>query len=254
MRVYQVTTKQDAGRAYPCATESPPPFWSDGLPLSRQWFADNLGQCVEGLHLEDDAGNVIGHIYWAPSEQALVPYDIEPRVAFLYCEWVQQAHRGRGYMRQLFETFINMLQAEGYKGVLVDGTEFEGYMHHSHFAKRGFRVLREAGAFKLMYLPLTQETVRVEPVEVKIVPQKKTPVEVLIIGSLFCPVGASAVLAVRKIARELGDQVVLQEVPASREALARYGRADGIFINGKEKFMGPVTEDQVRQAILEELK
>jgi hypothetical protein len=29
--------------------------------------------------------------------------------------------------------------------------------------------------------------------------------------------------------------------------------ADGIFINGKAKFFGPVTENQVRQAIEEEL-
>jgi hypothetical protein len=79
--------REDAARAYPCATESPRPFWADGLPLSCAWLADNLEKHVEGFHLEED-GRVIGHIYWAPSEQALVPYHVEEGVVWLYCEWV----------------------------------------------------------------------------------------------------------------------------------------------------------------------
>jgi hypothetical protein len=80
------------------------------------------------------------------------------------------------------------------------------------------------------------------------------PVEVLVIGSLFCPVGATAVLYLRKVAAEFGDRVALKEVPAEPEALSRYGVADGIFINGEPKFFGPVTEAQVRAVIVEELR
>ncbi len=53
---------QDVQQAYPCATESPTPFWADVLSLSRAWFAENLGRPVEGFHLEDESGNVIGLI------------------------------------------------------------------------------------------------------------------------------------------------------------------------------------------------
>jgi len=42
-------------------------------------------------------------------------------------------------MRALFSAFVEHLKGEGYKGVLVGATDYEGYMHHSHFAKRGFR-------------------------------------------------------------------------------------------------------------------
>ncbi len=249
MRVYRLTDKEEAAQAYPCATESPPPFWAEGLPLSRAWFADSLGRYVEGFHLEDDAGQVIGHIYWAPSERALVPYRIEDRVAVIYCEWVQRPHQGRGGMRMLFDAFVEYLRSEGYKGILVDGTEIEGYMHHRHFAKRGFRVIREEGPGKLMYLPLGQETVRVEPLTPRIAREGAAPAEVLIIGSHFCPVGASAVLALRRVAGELGGKVALKEVPASMETLARYGVADGIFVNGEPRFFGPVTEEQVRRVL-----
>ncbi len=253
MNVYRVRDRQKAEKAYPCATESPSPFWADGLPLSRAWFADNLGEYVEGFHLEDEAGQVIGHIYWAPSERALVPYRIEHHVAFIYCEWVQRQHQGRGGMRILFDTFVDFLRSEGYKGILVDGTDFEGYMHHSHFAKRGFRVIRESDGGKLMYLPLSQKTVSVEPLSARVTRERRAPVEVLVIGSRFCPVGASAVLAVRRVAQELGDQVAVKEVPATVQTLAQYGVADGIFVNGQPRFFGPVTEEQVRKVIQEEL-
>jgi predicted N-acetyltransferase YhbS len=253
MRVYRVTSREEAQEAYPCATESPTPFWADGLPLSRAWFGENLGRHVEGLHLKDKTGQVIGHIYWAPSERALVPYRIEEGVAFLYCEWVQHQHQGRGCMQALFQAWVDFLHAERYKGILVDGTTFEGYMHFRHFAKRGFQTIREADGGRLMYLPLAQEKVSVEPLSPRIPREGVAPVEVVVIGSHFCPVGASAVLAIRRAAERLGPQVAVTEVPAGTETLAHYGVADGIFVNGRAMFFGPVTEEQVYAALKEEL-
>jgi hypothetical protein len=253
MQIRRVQTTGDAWRAYPCATESPVPFWADGLSLSRAWFAENLGRHIEGFHLEDDNGNVIGHIYWAPSTQALVPYEIEDGVAYIYCDWVQYPHQGKGGMRLLFQGLVEFLRSQDYKGVLVDGTEYEGYMHYRHFLKRGFQVIGESDRGKLLYYPLSQPSVMVRPIAARIPREAGAEVDVLIIGSRFCPVGASAVLGIRKVAREFGERVRVREVPASRDAIARYGVADGIFINGKPKFFGPVREDQVRQAIQEEL-
>lgn len=253
MKVRRVQTSEDIKRAYPCATESPIPFWADGLPLCREWFAENLGRHIEGFHLIDENGEVIGHIYWAPSDQALAPYEIEDRVAYIYCDWVQHHHRGQGGMHLLFQEFVGFLRSQGYKGILVEGTEFEGYMHYQHFLKRGFQVLRESDGSKLLYYPLSQPSVAVKSITAHVVKETEAEVEILVIGSRFCPVGASAVLAVRKVTQELGERVVVREIPASREAIARYGVADGIFINGKPKFFGPVKEGQVRQAIEEEL-
>ncbi|HIQ01797.1 MAG TPA: GNAT family N-acetyltransferase [Anaerolineales bacterium] len=252
MRIFSVKDPQEAARTYPCATESPRPFWADGLELSRSWFAENLGAHVEGVHVEEE-GEVIGHIYWAPSERALVPYRTEPGVAWLYCEWIKRPYRGRGYMRALFSAFVEYLKGEGYKGVLVGATDYQGYLHHSHFAKRGFEVIRESDGGKLMYLPLTRKSVEVEPLAQHIPVEGKAPVELLIVGSHFCPVGAATVLYLRKVVAEFGDRVSMVEVPAGPETLARYGVADGIFVNGEEKLFGPVTEAQVRAVIEEEL-
>lgn len=252
MRIVRLCASEEAAKAYPCTTESPRPFWAEGLELSRKWFAENLGNYVEGFHLEE-GGKVIGHIYWAPSERALVPYKTEPGVAWLYCEWIQHSYRGRGYMRALFSAFLEQLKGEGYKGVLVGTTNYEGYMHHSHFTKRGFQPVqgRNEG---LLFLPLGQASVWVESVEAKVTREGIAPVEVLVIGSFFCPVGAATVLYLRRVASEFGDLVALREVPAGSEALARYGVAEGIFINGKPRFFGPVSEAQVRNVLEDELR
>ncbi len=252
MRVYRLSKREDAANTYPCM-ETPSTLWANGLPLARAWFTDNLGKHVEGFHLEDNSGHIIGHIYWSPSERALISYRIEERVAFLYCEWIQRQYQGRGSLQILFEAFVDFLRAEGYKGILVYGTGMETCMHHRHFAKRGFQVLHEVRDGKLMYLPLSQPTVHVELLPPQVLVTGTAPVEIVIVGSLFCPVAASAVLTIRKVAREFGDQVAVREVPAATEALARYEVADGILVNGKNRFFGPVTEDQVRAAISDEI-
>ncbi|MEW6717627.1 MAG: GNAT family N-acetyltransferase [Chloroflexota bacterium] len=253
MKVQRVQTPENINQSYPCTTESPIPFWADGLPLCRNWFATNLGKHIEGFHLVDENGNVIGHIYWAPSSHVLAPYNVEDGVAYIYCDWVQRQHRGKGGMHLLFQSLVEFLHSQGYKGILVDGTEFEGYMHYQHFLKRGFQVIRESKGSRLLYYPLRQPSIVVKPIKTRITGKVRAEVEVLVVGSYLCPVGASAVLAIRKVAQELGERVVVKEVPASREVIAKYGVADGIFINGKTKFFGPVEESQVRQAIEEEL-
>ena len=253
MRIRRVQSAEDIQKAYPCSTETPIPFWEDGLPACREWLAQNLGTAIEGLHLEEEDGTVIGHTYWGESSHALAPYFIEDGVAYVYCDWVQEHAREQGGAHMLFEELVSLARARKYKGILVDATNLEGYMYYGHYLKRGFQVQQEREGSKLLYYPLRQASVEAKPLAAKIPRHGTKPVEVLVIGACFCPVGASAVLAVRKVAEELGDRVTVREIPANRETITKYGVADGIFINGKAKFFGPVTENQVRQAIEEEL-
>jgi hypothetical protein len=68
----------------------------------------------------------------------------------------------------------------------------------------------------------------------------------------MCPYEVSSEMLLREVAQEFGDQVTLREVPLTSETLREYGVAKGIFINGRQKLTGGETEEQVRQAILEE--
>jgi hypothetical protein len=56
------------------------------------------------------------------------------------------------------------------------------------------------------------------------------------------------------VAREFGDRVVVRQEPLTPETLERYGVAEGIFINGRQKLVGAVSEEAVRLAIVEEFE
>jgi hypothetical protein len=64
---------------------------------------------------------------------------------------------------------------------------------------------------------------------------------------------ASTYAKVRRVAAQFGDKVTLKEYPADHDSLAKYGRADGLFIAGKERIIGPASEEEIRKAIAEEL-
>jgi len=252
MKVKRMKQKGDAQKAYCCMTEAPSP-WPVALCQCRDWVTDNLGTHVEGYHLATRQGEVAGHIYFALSEKALVPYQIEPNVGVLYCEWVQKRYQGQGWGRYLFNNFLDEMKAEGIKGILVEGTDREGSMHFSHYSGRGFNMILELGYLKLLYLPISQEEVAVKPIETRIKPKRESPVEILILNGYMCPYEAATLIAVRLVAPEFGEQVKLEDVWLTPDTLNQYGAAKGIFINGRRKLAGGESEEQIRQAIREEL-
>ena len=244
---------EDTQKAYCCMMEVPTP-WPQALCQCRDWITDNLGRYVEGYHLELESGEVVGHLYYALSEQALFPYEVEAGVAVLYCDWVQTRYQGKGLGKQLFDTFLSHMRQDGVKGVLVEATDIEGQMHFEHYLKRGFKQIYARDHLALLYLPVTLDQVEAHPMTGRIRPHKGAPVEILILNGYMCPYDVSTQVALRQVAGEFGDQVVLIDTWLTPETLQDFGAAKGIFINGRQKLSGAETEEAIRQAILEELK
>lgn len=251
-RVERVRRAEDLEQGFCCMTEVPTP-WPAALRVCRVWASQNLGRHLEGYHALDTAGNVVGQLYYAASEQALVPYEIEPGVAVMYCEWVQRGYQKRGLARRLFSAFEGVLQEQNCKGILLECTDQEAQMHYRHYLVRGFEIIHDAGHRKLLYRPLSQSKIRARPLDVRIQPRSGEPVEILILSGYLCPFETSAQLMIKEIAREFGNRVIVREESLSPETLQRYGVADGIFINGQQKLSGGISEEMIRQAILEEL-
>jgi len=250
--VVPLSEASQAEQACPCMVEVPVP-WPEALWVCRTWIAQNLGTMIEGLHLQNGAENVIGHVYYASSERALVPYRIEDGVAVIYCEWIQRRHQKKGYARLLSEALIRHLDDEGYKGILVIATDDEQHMHHTHFVRRGFRLLRQVGPMRLMYYPLRKESVDVQPLEPRIAPGPRHPTEVIVFTGGLCPYEISTSLSALHVAREFGDRVVVKEVTATIENLHTYGVISGVFINGRRVLPGGAPEEAIRRAIHDEL-
>jgi len=250
MRVKRVNL-DDLEATYCCMSELPPGVsWAEGLPESREWFKRNLGKHVEGYHLLDDS-KVVGHVYYASSENALVPFEVESKVAFVYCTEMLRNYMHKGYGRMMFDYVKNDLKNQGYKGILVDATDFEGYMHQSHFVKQGFKVIKEHGPFKLMYFPLNKESVEAKPLDLNYKPSLDR-VEVTLFKTFLCPIGPYMYRLVKKVAQSFGDKVKIVEMELTLENVRKFGTSDPL-IKGKIKLLGPASEEDVRKAIQEEV-
>jgi N-acetylglutamate synthase-like GNAT family acetyltransferase len=224
--------------------------WAEYLPESRKWFKENLGKHVEGYHMLDD-GKVVGHIYYASSENALVPFETEPKVAFIYCTEMLRDYMRKGHGKTMFDYAKTDLKKNGFKGILVDATDFQEYMHHSHFAKQGFKVIKEHGPFKLMYFPLSKEKVEVKLLELNYKPSKDK-VEVTLFKNFFCPVSVHMYHLIKETAKSFGNNIKIVEIEPMLETVRKYGATDPL-INGKPKLLGPASEKDIRKAIQEEI-
>ena len=172
--IRRLRDSEDAQKAYCCMTEVPTP-WPQSLCQCRDWVTQYLGKHVEGYHLQLATGEVVGHLYYAPSERALFPYEVEPGAGVLYCEWIQQRHQGQGLGKRLFGTFVDDMRQAGTKGVLVECTDVEGQMHFESYLARGFKLAHDAGHRKLLYLPLTRPQISARPLERHIRPRRGSP-------------------------------------------------------------------------------
>ncbi len=250
--VKRLVHDDEALKAYCCMTEVPTP-WPKALCECRDWVAENLGKHVDGYHLQLDDGAVIGHLYFATSEQALFSYQVETGVAVLYCEWVQHRYQKRGFGTQLFETFLSDLKRDNTKGVLVEATDIQGQMHCEHYISRGFEIIHETGHHKLLFLPLSAKKIAFRRRKSLIQPRKGLPVEIHMFRGFLCPYEISTQILVREVAQEFGNQVKIQEIWLTPETIDKYGVPSGVLINGQQKLAGGETERAVRQAIMEEL-
>ncbi len=232
-------------------TEVPPGVsWAESLPESREWFKANLGKHVEGYHLLD-GDRVVGHVYYGTSENALVAYETEPKVACIYCTELLRDYMRKGYGKMMLDYVKDDLKKQGYKGILVDTSDFKEWMHYELFQKQGFKIVKEHPPLKLMYFPLNKKDVKVKIVDINYNPSKEK-VEVALFNAFFCPVSAYMYHLVKKVAKSFGDKVKIVEIEATLDTVRKYGTTDPL-INGKLKMFGPASEEAVKKAIEEEI-
>jgi N-acetylglutamate synthase-like GNAT family acetyltransferase len=220
------------------------------LPEAREWFKTNLGKHVEGYHLLDGE-KVVGLVYYALSENALIPYEVEPNVACIYCTEILADYLHKGYGKMMLDYMKNDLKKQELKGIMVVASDFKEWMHYELFQKQGFKIIKEQAPFELMYYPLTEESISVKSLGLNYIPSREK-VEVTLFKNFFCPVGVHMHYLIKKVAQSFGDKVKIVELEATLETLRKYGTAEPLF-NGKVKLYGPATEEGVKKAIQEEI-
>ncbi|MCW3979940.1 MAG: GNAT family N-acetyltransferase [Candidatus Bathyarchaeota archaeon] len=209
-----------------------------------------MGKHVEGYHLLD-GGKVVGHIYYATSDRALLPYEIESGVACIYCTYLVRDYLHKGYGKMMFDYMKEDLKTRSVKGMMVQSTEFKEWMHYELFLKQGFQIKREQYPYKAMYFPLAKKDTSIKPLTVNYSPSKEK-VEVTLFKSFFCPVGSFMYKRIKKVAQSFGDKVRIVENDGTLENVRRYGSTEPL-INGKIKLYGPASEEDIMKAIEEEI-
>ncbi len=250
--VKRLQERAEAEQAFCCMTEVPTP-WPQALCVCRDWVAQNLHRHVEGYHAHTLDGEVVGHLYFAASERAIYPYEIEPGAAVLYCVWVQRRYQGQGAGRALFNAFMQDLRAEGCKGILAEATNPESQVDWQRFRHGDPQIIYESSRHKLLYIALAQSSIKVTPFEPSVSPRRGAPVEIVVLSGYTCPIEVSTQLALLQVAQEFGPQVVLRQETLTPQTARHYGVTSGVFINGRQKLAGGATAGAIRQAIAEEL-
>lgn len=247
MQVKKVNSN-DLGSTYCCIPAQSP--YAEGLSESKKWFEANLNEHVEGYHLLDRE-KVVGHIYFAMSDKALIPYDIEPGVACIYCTYLLRDYLHKGFGRMMFDYMKKDLKNQAVKGIMVPATEFKEWMHYDLFTKQGFGIIKEHSPYKVMYFPLTRNEISATALSLSYRPSKDK-VEVTLFKSFFCPVSPFMYNRVKKVAQSFGDKVKIVEIEGTLENMRKYGTLEPL-INGKVKLYGPASEEDIMKSIEEEI-
>ncbi|MSP63005.1 MAG: hypothetical protein EXR72_22250, partial [Myxococcales bacterium] len=125
-----------------------------GLQGEAATCRERLGLAVGGKLLYRGE-RLIGHILWAPLEEAGYPVAARGRRWFVFCPWLESGLRGRGLGARLFSALDDAARAAGIDGLLTLATSIEVFLHHRGYEHHGFVEVDRRGDSRLLERRLT---------------------------------------------------------------------------------------------------
>lgn len=187
---------------------------------------------------------LVGHILWAPLEQAGYGLRAEGVCWFLYCPWIERTRRGQGAGRRLFEALVEAARAAGVDGILTLATSIDVFLHHEGFERGGFVEVARQGDTRLLELRLSETPSRAQFVE----PPPAAPggpLPVVVRHNYHCPLLLRVRREVVQLGRLLGDAVRVDEADAAP------GETAGVTVGGKRLPHGPIGREPLRRGLEE---
>ena len=214
-------------------------------PKRRAWL-DRCLQCgLRAKIVVDDTGVEGGMIQYGPIEYSHVD---GKDLYFVYCIHVHGYTEGRGNFQKrgmgkaLLSAAEEDARERGAAGIAAWGVWLPFWMKASWFKKHGFRKVDRQGLAVLLWKPFREDA---EPP--RWIPKTKkqpenTPgkVNVNAFVSGWCLAQNLVYERAKRAAAEFGDKVVFREIDTStRSAVAEWGIADGVFVDGRNLQKGP---------------
>lgn len=215
-------------------------------PKRRQWW----NRCQQGYGMRaklalNENGVEGGMIQYGPIEHSHVD---GAKLYFIYCIHVHGYQQGRGNFQKrgmgkaLLAAAEEDARMHDAKGMAAWGVWLPFWMKASWFKKHGYRKADRQGVAVLLWKPFSDEASPPKwfPQKKKMpepIPQK---VNVTAFSSGWCLAQNLVYERAKRAAADFGDKVVFREIDTSRrDAVADWGIADAVFIDGKNVQKGP---------------
>ena len=202
-----------------------------GVEAKRQWLAKRL---KEGHVFRKLDGKAAVFIEYAPLETAWVPV-VGQNYLYLYCLWVSDGCKGRGYGKALMEYCLADARARGRSGVCMLGAEKQKHwLSDQAFARRfGFETVdRTENGYELLALsfdgtrPQFAQSAKAGEIERR---------ELTVYYDMQCPYILQSVETVRRYCEENGVPASFLQVDTLQKAkeLPCVFNNWGVFYRGK---------------------
>jgi GNAT superfamily N-acetyltransferase len=214
-------------------------------PKRRQWF-DRCQKC--GLRAKlalDDNGVEGGMIQYGPIEHSNVDGS---GLYFINCIHVHGHKQGRGNFQRRGMGRALLAAAEedarqlGAKGMVAWGVWLPFWMKASWFKRHGYCKVDRRGLAVLLWKPFANDAQppRWFPNKAKFPEPIPGKVNIAAFTSGWCLAQNLVYERARRAATEFGDKVAFREIDTSeRSAVAEWGVADAVFVDGKALQKGP---------------
>jgi GNAT superfamily N-acetyltransferase len=233
----------------------------EGGPRRAQWIERFLARGLRAKLAVDDRGTLGGMIQYLPIEQSTVDGE---GLYFIPCIWVHGHKQGRGSFqgRGMGSALLEAAEADarglGAKGMAAWGLWLPFWMRASWYRRHGYRKVDRQGIALLVWKPFTGDArpPRWFPAAKK--PPDTVPGKVTVTAFVngWCLAGNMTCERAKRAAAELGDRVVFHEIDTSEHStVAACGRADALFIDGKQVRTGPPPSfDKIKALIAKRLQ
>jgi GNAT superfamily N-acetyltransferase len=193
----------------------------------------------------DDSGEVGGMIQYLPIEESWADGE---GLYLILCIWVHGHPQGRGDFQRrgmgtaLLEAAELDARDLGATGMAAWGLAIPVWMRASWFRKHGYQTADRQGVAVMLWKPFVDGAVPPRWVERGTRLPEPTPgkVDVTVFSSGWCMSANLVAERARRAAAEFGDRVVYREIDTStHDAVAEWGVADEVSIDGKQVRTGP---------------
>jgi ribosomal protein S18 acetylase RimI-like enzyme len=214
----------------------------------RRWLESNLPEKA-GAKLAYQDNQLAGMLEYSLIEHS--PFPVTGKdLLHINCIWVLPAFQKKGLGAELLRSITREAVFRSKRGLSVLAYNSPLFMPSSFFYNKGFRTLQERGVQELMWMELeTCEPPSFLPVEFSpTLDPKRIAIDVLYCSQ--CPWSIKTRERIERVSREFGYEVRVRSIRTdARDKMESLGGSRQIFLDGKESFFAPPTEEDVRRAL-----